>query len=78
MKISELISENKTLRRLLWIRHGCPIHALYGDDGELQCHACMLDFKRDSAQRIDETFTAIGMRKYLEGTAKKDKKKRVA
>lgn len=47
-------SVDRQLRELLWIRHGCSLGALYGDDGEMQCNACfpMLDFKRDSWERI--------------------------
>lgn len=37
------------LRQEWWSGHGCSFHALYGDDGEMQCNAatCMRDFKRD-------------------------------
>lgn len=50
-------------RRLLWLRHGCNVYALYGDDGEMQCNFCGLDFKRDSASRIEDFFrTRIGWR----------------
>lgn len=59
-------AENKILRRLLWIRHGCPFAALYGDDGEMQCGICVLDFKEDSAQKIEETFRRLGMEKYTQ------------
>lgn len=34
------------IRKALWYFHGCPSHALYGDDGELQCSICIMDFKR--------------------------------
>ncbi len=34
------------LRREWWSNHGHDFHALYGDDGELQCAACPADFKR--------------------------------
>lgn len=44
------------LRHMLWLRHGCPQHALYGDDGEMQCSSCLIDFKRSSAQGIQERF----------------------
>lgn len=47
-------AEAKTLRRLLWLRHGCKTPALYGDDGELQCSECMIDFKRDTAEQIEK------------------------
>lgn len=40
------------LRRFLWVNHGCPVSALYGDDGEMQCNATMvhapIDFKREA------------------------------
>lgn len=32
--IEELAADNHLLRRLLWIRHGCSLAVLYGDDGE--------------------------------------------
>jgi hypothetical protein len=44
------------MRKLLWLRHGCPINALYGDDGEMQCGICLVDFKRDSAEDIHAKF----------------------
>lgn len=53
-----LQKENEILRELLWLRHGCT--GLYGDDGERQCESCMLDFKRDSAQKISDRFEEIG------------------
>jgi len=46
------LKANKKLRELLWLRHGCSISALYGDDGEMQCHSCQIDFKRDSIEVI--------------------------
>lgn len=30
----------------MWINHGCSMDALYGDDGEMQCGNCVIDFKR--------------------------------
>lgn len=44
------------IRKLLWLRHGCPINALYGDDGEMQCGICLVDFRRDSAEDIKAKF----------------------
>lgn len=49
-----LKEENKKLRELLWLNHGCT--HLYGDDGEMQCNKCMIDFKRDSIERIEKIF----------------------
>lgn len=59
-------TENKILRRLLWIRHGCPFAALYGDDGEMQCGNCRIDFKNQPAKTIEETFRRMGMEKYTQ------------
>jgi len=50
------------LRRLLWLRHGCGIHALYGDDGEMQCSTCCIDFKRDPVEEIEERWRSAGER----------------
>ena len=50
--VTEMEAENQMLRKLLWLRHGCPIMALYGDDGEMQCCQCRIDFKRDDVELI--------------------------
>ena len=42
---------DKKLRELLWLYHGCT--ELYGDDGEMQCSRCLIDFKRDDPTRIE-------------------------
>lgn len=52
----KLHNENLILRKLLWLNHGC--YALYGDDGEMQCGQCIMDFKRDSIERIEEQLEA--------------------
>jgi hypothetical protein len=64
------MDENARLRRLLWLRHGCDFAALYGDDGEMQCNAsgCHIDFKRDSAERIEQAFERRG-RELLDAAA---------
>lgn len=51
------------LRELLFLRHGCSGPALYGDDGERQCSACGIDFKRDSAEAISDRWSQIGLAK---------------
>jgi len=38
------------LRELLWMEHQCE--GKYGDDGEMQCGKCLIDFRRDSAKDI--------------------------
>ncbi len=52
---------DKELRQLLWFRHGCGITHLYGDDGEMQCGACLIDFKRDSPEKIKQRFVQLGI-----------------
>jgi hypothetical protein len=40
----------ETLRELLFRQHPCD--GKYGDDGEMQCAACKIDFRRDTAEEI--------------------------
>jgi hypothetical protein len=61
----EPTEDEMILRKLLWIRHGCDISALYGDDGELQCGQCLIDFKRASAEEISARFTKLSMEKFI-------------
>jgi len=62
-------NDEKKLRYLLWLKHG-HLKYLYGDDGEMQCHKCLLDFKRDSVQRIEESFDEQAL-VYLKALAEK-------
>ena len=50
------MSREEEIRQTLWLGHGCQ--GLYGDDGEMQCGACCIDFKRDSFQRIAKLIRA--------------------
>lgn len=65
--IMRLPNENMLLRKLLWLRHD-PAHSagLYGDDGEMQCGACLIDFKRMPAAEIDARWQAAGLAKLAE------------
>lgn len=58
-EIERIEAENSILRYLLWLRHGCDITSLYGDDGEMQCSKHGIDFKRLPAESIKECFFAI-------------------
>jgi len=40
------------VRKLLWTNHPCGIHSLYGDDGEMQCGKCLIDFKGMPLEQI--------------------------
>lgn len=49
--------DESKLRELLWLRHGCPITMLYGDDGNMQCSKCGIDFLHDSVASIESHLT---------------------
>ena len=49
-----MTEDEKKLRKLLWLNHGCSLDTLYGDDGEMQCNKCFIDFKRDSIEQIEK------------------------
>lgn len=59
-----------TLRRLLFLRHGCSGHVLYGDDGEMQCAACMIDFRRDTPEQIEKRFQELALKKLAQVQSK--------
>jgi len=60
-----MVEENYILRKLLWLGHGCPPHRLYGDDGEMQCHDCALDFKRSSIEVIESRFAERSKQNFI-------------
>jgi hypothetical protein len=62
-QIAAIKAEMEKLRKALWLRHGCPISSLYGDDGEMQCSGCGIDFKRMSADGILWAFSNKGKAK---------------
>ena len=58
------LKEITTLRRLLWLNHG---HGnLYGDDGEMQCAECRLDYKRDNIELIEKHFNDMEIKRMLD------------
>lgn len=54
------------LRQLLWLNHGCAVSTLYGDDGEMQCSKCGIDFKRMPAIELEAAFIERGLARYKE------------
>lgn len=66
-ELIQLREDAKWLRKQLWLTHD-PKHfsSLYGDDGEMQCARCMLDFRRNSIGRIKEVLYANTMRRVEE------------
>jgi len=61
-----VIEENKQLRELLWLRHGCKFTDLYGDDGEMQCHKCNIDFLRLPAIEIRDVWIKKNLEEHPE------------
>ena len=57
-----LEQENRLLRYMLARAHDGTGHRLYGDDGELQCPTCWIDFVRDPAHEIQRKLEEAGMR----------------
>ena len=47
-----LVTSEREWRTLLWTAHGCPTAALYGDDGEMSCGSCGVDFLRMTPAQI--------------------------
>jgi hypothetical protein len=49
--------DERLLRQLLWLNHGCGFDGIYGDDGEMQCNNIPvhypIDFKRDNPKLIE-------------------------
>ena len=66
MKASHIatLEENLSLRRLLWLYHGHQ--GLYGDDGEMQCAQCRLDYKRDDIETIEKHFNDLELKRMLD------------
>ena len=61
-EIAQLRSDNRKLRYLLARQHDSATHRIYGDDGELQCSACWIDFRLDTVADIERKIYEAGMR----------------
>jgi len=61
---NEVNDENRRLRKLLWLIHGHQ--GLYGDDGEMQCGQCQIDYKRDPIETIESKRWDRGIRQLNE------------
>lgn len=57
--------EEYLLRVEWWLNHGCDVPALYGDDGEMACNACGLDFKRMPLDELSQRVGAIRLERGL-------------
>lgn len=65
IKPQDVDSDEYTLRLMLATNHkGLQDHCdLYGDDGELHCHSCDIDFVRDSPSDIRKALDQIGIKR---------------
>jgi len=72
--VYDLVGEVERLQRLLWLRHD-PNHfsILYGDDGEMQCGACLVDFKHMDAAEIEAHWQAMSLIKLAKKKAANDR-----
>ncbi len=52
-------SVERELRREWWLHHGHDYHALYGDDGEMSCGMCFLDFKRMPLEELRKALLVV-------------------
>lgn len=64
--LPEIADDEFRFRRLLFINHGsCDGKQLYGDDGEMHCHECDIDFVRDSAEEIETRIGKLNLAKLI-------------
>lgn len=68
--MTDEMTDEMKLRQLLWLRHGCSGPALYGDDGEMQCNNCLIDFKRFTVDDIEKRFEQLGLEQWVRERAK--------
>lgn len=60
----------KELRSEWWVNHGCPTGALHGDDREMACNRCGIDFKRTPIALLAEVVSERRMQRSKELAAK--------
>ena len=68
-ELSVLAKEILTLRSMLWLNHGHK--GMYGDDGEMQCGECTMeygfwDWKRTDISEIQSKIQAANLKKLAE------------
>lgn len=59
--LARIHKEHEPLRRLIWLSHGCDVTNLYGDDGEMQCSKCKIDFLREDPKQIEIQLAKLGL-----------------
>ena len=72
----EMSNDEYALRQMIWMSHGeVGKHFLYGDDGELNCNTCFLDFKRLTVMSIYNALHDQSMKKVIEDYKKMQEEK---
>lgn len=67
--LTNVLDANRGLRRLLFLAHGDGQCVLYGDDGELTCNSCVIDFKRDPVATIEHRIFMRGLKRLADAQA---------
>ena len=62
--LANMSEDERMLRQMLWEEHSCDMK--YGDDGERQCGACVIDFMRDSVETIREQINKRNHKRLIE------------
>jgi hypothetical protein len=65
--LSEVAAIDKDLRKEWWVNHGHPFGLQYGDDGEMQCGLCGVDFKREPMESLRARVFELRIRSALGG-----------
>lgn len=65
VKPESLPDDEYRLRRLIFMQHSNPECMLYGDDGELSCNSCDIDFMRDTPKEIEDRIYELNMLKMI-------------
>ena len=70
VRVIKLARDIRKLRELLWLNHDrTRTHVMYGDDGEMDCNTCMIDFRRDPVDEIANKITSSQTRKRYQKAA---------
>lgn len=65
MLLPKIAPNEMVFRKLIFFNHSsCNGQSLYGDDGEMQCVTCDIDFVRDTAEEIHSRILEINLFEY--------------
>lgn len=74
LEVQELRQTVRDMRYFAWFNHGCPFGSQYGDDGEMSCGHCGVDFKREPANQWVTHMQAMEARKRANEAAREGSK----